>query len=219
MKKAVLYVHGKGGSAAEAEHYKTLFPHSQVVGFDYHAQTPWEARKEFPAFVGERKKGYDAVTLLANSIGAFFSMNALNEKLVDNALLISPVVDMEQLITNMMRWSEVTEAELEERREIPTDFGETLSWDYLCYVRRHPIRWSVPTCILYGQRDGLTPYETISAFAKGIHAPLTVMEGGEHWFHTSEQMAFLDRWVVESMACLSEGETQTAATATLPGLL
>ena len=125
----------------------------------------------------------------------------------------------EQLITNMMRWSEVTEAELEERREIPTDIGETLSWDYLCYVRRHPIRWSVPTCILYGQRDGLTPYETISAFAKVIHAPLTVMEGGEHWFHTSEQMAFLDRWVVESMACLSGGETQTADTATLPGLL
>ena len=103
MKHLVIYVHGKGGSAAEAEHYKTLFPHSQVVGFDYHAQTPWEAREEFPAFVGERKKGYDAVTLLANSIGAFFSMNALNEKLVDNALLISPVVDMEQLITNMMR--------------------------------------------------------------------------------------------------------------------
>ena len=26
-------------------------------------------------------------------------------------------------------------------------------------------------------------------------ATLTVMEGGEHWFHTEEQMDFLDRWI------------------------
>ena len=26
MKDAVLYIHGKGGSAAESDHYKTLFP-------------------------------------------------------------------------------------------------------------------------------------------------------------------------------------------------
>lgn len=26
MKHLVIYVHGKGGSAAEAEYYKTLFP-------------------------------------------------------------------------------------------------------------------------------------------------------------------------------------------------
>jgi len=24
---------------------------------------------------------------------------------------------------------------------------------------------------------------------------VTVMEGGEHWFHTAEQMAFLDDWI------------------------
>ena len=28
-------------------------------------------------------------------------------------------------------------------------------------------------------------------------AGLTVMEGGEHWFHTKEQMRFLDRWMQE----------------------
>jgi hypothetical protein len=26
-------------------------------------------------------------------------------------------------------------------------------------------------------------------------APLTIMNGGEHWFHTAEQMAFLDKWI------------------------
>lgn len=48
MKNIVIYVHGKGGSAAEAEHYRQLFPDSEVIGFDYHAQTPWEAKEEFP---------------------------------------------------------------------------------------------------------------------------------------------------------------------------
>ena len=24
---------------------------------------------------------------------------------------------------------------------------------------------------------------------------LTVMEGGDHWFHTEEQMCFLDEWI------------------------
>ena len=44
MKQIVVYVHGKGGSAEEAEHYSALFPDSEVLGFDYRAQTPWEAR-------------------------------------------------------------------------------------------------------------------------------------------------------------------------------
>ena len=43
MKHIMIYVHGKGGSAAEAEHYKALFPEAEVLGFDYRAQTPWEA--------------------------------------------------------------------------------------------------------------------------------------------------------------------------------
>ena len=50
MNNIVVYVHGKGGSAEEAAHYKALFPDSEVIGFDYLAQTPWEAKEEFPPF-------------------------------------------------------------------------------------------------------------------------------------------------------------------------
>jgi hypothetical protein len=35
-------------------------------------------------------------------------------------------------------------------------------------------------------------------FAEKHHAGLTVMENGEHWFHTEEQMAFLDKWILEA---------------------
>ena len=195
MKNIVVYVHGKGGSAEEAEHYRTLFPEDEVIGFDYHAGTPWEAKEEFPEFFAALRRRCDSLTLIANSIGAFFSLSALNEAMVDRACFISPVVDMEKLIGNMMTWANVTERELAERSEIPTTFGETLSWRYLCYVREHPISWRVPSRILYGERDELTSQETISAFAKRIGAELTVMPGGEHWFHTEEQMRFLDDWV------------------------
>ena len=197
MMEILIYVHGKGGSAEEVDHYKPLFPNCEVIGFDYRSQTPWEAKEEFPVFFAQQRQRCDRLTLIAGSIGAFFSMSALDKTLVDRAYFVSPVVDMENLIGNMMQWSNVTEQALAEKREIATDFGETLSWEYLCYVRKHPIIWNVPTCILYGEHDNLTSIETVSAFAKQHHADLTVMPGGEHWFHTEEQMQFLDHWIRE----------------------
>lgn len=198
MKKLVIYVHGKGGTAEEAMHYRTLFVESDVIGFDYKSQNPWEAKSEFPDFYDLHSKEYDSVILVANSIGAYFSMNALAEKNISQAMFISPIVNMERLIADMMMWSNVTEAELESKKEIPTEFGETLSWEYLCYVRKHPIKWSISTCILYGENDHLTSRETISGFADRIGADLTVMEDGEHWFHTAEQMKVLDHWISNS---------------------
>ena len=195
MEEIIVYVHGKGGSAGEAKHYQALFPNSAVIGFDYHSQTPWDAKDEFPAFFAAQRERGERLTLIANSIGAYFSLSSLHEALVDRAYFISPVVDMEKLIENMMLWSNVTEKELAEKVEIATDFGETLSWRYLCYVRAHPVAWRVPTRILYGERDNLTSPETISAFAAQHGAKLTIMPGGEHWFHTAEQMRFLDDWI------------------------
>ena len=198
MKRKVIYVHGKGGSAEEAEHYKPLFPGYEVVGLDYRAESPWEAAEEFPAFFAAQREGCEELVLAANSIGAFFSLMSLNEKLADRAYFISPVVDMEKLIEKMMRWANVTEQELEEKQEIPTEFGETLSWEYLGFVREHPPVWRVPTKILYGEKDHLTDRETIDDFAKRTGAELTVMPDGEHWFHTEEQMRFLDGWIKRS---------------------
>ena len=198
-KEAIIYIHGRGGSAAEAAHYAPLFPAYDVLGFDYKAQTPWEAAEEFPAYFDGICGQYESGSLIANSIGAYFALHALSGKSVEKALLISPVVDMEKLISDMMAWARVSEEELRSRGEIPTEFGETLSWDYLCYVRTHPIVWNTDTEILYGEADNLTSIETVRAFAEKTGAHLTVMENGEHWFHTAEQMAFLDRWAAEKL--------------------
>ncbi len=149
---AVIYIHGKGGSAAECEHYKSLFPDCEVIGLDYQTFTPWETGKEIHIAVEELKSKYENVILIANSIGASEGV-------------------------------------------IHTDFGEDLSWEYLSYVRSYLITWHAPTQILYGSNDLLTSLETISDFANKHQATLTVMEGGEHWFHTEDQMQFLDRWI------------------------
>ena len=191
----VIYIHGKGGSAAESEHYKSLFPDCEVIGLDYQTFTPWETGKEIHIAVEELKSKYENVILIANSIGAFFSMNAGIDDMIQKAYFISPIVDMEKLITNMMQWANVTEQELESEGVIHTDFGEDLSWEYLSYIRSYLITWHAPTEILYGSNDLLTSLETISDFANKHQATLTVMEGGEHWFHTEDQMQFLDRWI------------------------
>ena len=197
MKKLVLYIHGKGGCAGESERYKPLFPGCEVAGLDYQTFTPWETGKEIREAVTKMNAEYDSITLIANSIGAFFSMNAGIDTMIRSAFFISPIVDMEKLILNMMSWANITENELEEKGVISTSFGEDLSWEYLRYVREHPVCWSVPTKILYGSQDNLTSYETMSVFAKTHDAELTVMEEGEHWFHTDEQMRFLDNWIKE----------------------
>ena len=192
---AVLYVYGKGGSAAEAEHYRPLFPQADVYGFDYRAETPRDAKEEFSAKATELRAAYPRLLLVANSIGAYFSMNAGLAETVERAWLISPIVNMERLILDMIGWAGATEAELEAKKTIPTNFGETLSWAYLQYVRAHPVEWNVPTEILYGSGDKLQSPETIRAFAGRWRAGVTVLQGGEHWFHTERQMRFLDEWI------------------------
>lgn len=73
-----VYLHGKGGNAREAEHYRALLPGWRVTGLDYRAQTPWEAREEFLAYFKAARRDGTKVLVIANSIGAFFAMQALD---------------------------------------------------------------------------------------------------------------------------------------------
>jgi len=83
---------------------------------------------------------------------------------------------------------------------VHTNFGETLSWDYLQYAKAHPIvKWAVPTAIIYAGQDSLTDRGTVNAFAGHFGCSLTVMENGEHWFHTPEQLAVLKSWEAQQI--------------------
>ena len=118
----------------------------------------------------------------------------LSSEKLEKALLVSPVVDMETLILSMMQGAHVTEEQLKAAGEIPTEMGETLSWPYLCWVREHPLQWHTPTQVLYGDKDALTSRAVMERFRRQSGAHLTILQGGEHWFHTEVQLAVLQSW-------------------------
>lgn len=190
-----MYIHGKGGSSSEAEHYKKLFPNCDVIGLDYKKFLPYENAEEIFNAVKIFKSNYTNIILVANSIGACFAMNAGIDEKIFKAYFISPIVNMEKLIVELMKKCNVTEENLRRQGIIETPFGENLSWKYLSYVRAHPIKWNVPTKILYGSKDVVTSLETLMEFAESHNASVTIMENGEHWFYTAEQMNFLDHWI------------------------
>lgn len=97
---------------------------------------------------------------------------------------------MEHLIEDMLNRVNITEAELRQKGTLVTVFGKILSWEYLSWVRAHPLNWNTPTHILYGSNDNLQSPEDIKVFASKINADITIMLDGEHWFHTPEQMRF-----------------------------
>ncbi len=203
----VVYVHGKGGRAADAARYEPLFPAHKVVGLDYRTFTPWETGPEIADAVRSFRAEGGRILLIADSIGAYFAMHAGIGDEIAHAWFVSPIVDMEALILGMMAQTGVTKDELKKKRTIPTAFGEDLSWDYLTWVQSHPVRWTAPTDVLYGGRDNLTSRETITAFAETHHAALTVMEDGEHWFHTGEQLRFLDDWIRRTRSSSAKEDT------------
>ena len=196
MKNVIVYVHGKGGNVEEANYYRKFFNDDfDIIGFDYKSENPWNAKSEFSDYFDSIIPEYNKTILIANSIGAYFSLISLADKKIEKAMLISPIVDMERLILDMMTRANVSEEELSIKKEIETPFGETLSWEYLSYVRKNPIQWNIPTEILHAEKDSMTSINTITEFSEKINSNVTVMPGGEHWFHTKEQMDFLDNWI------------------------
>jgi len=132
MKNAVVYIHGKGGSADEALYYKKFFNDDyDVLGFDYKSELPWQTGEEFQNYFDSLIPNYNEILLIANSIGAYFSMLALSEKPIKKALFVSPIVDMENIILRMMKWAKISEEALRLKKVINIQFGEPLSWEYL----------------------------------------------------------------------------------------
>ena len=188
-----LFLHGQMGRKEEAEAFaKIVCPKgAQVLGIDLpghgarqgrdEALNPWTVVPELLAMMDWARVRWDSIAIRANSIGAYFAMLALGAP--DKALLVSPILDMEHLILDMMGWANVTERELSEKGEIVTSFGQTLSWAYLCYVREHPIHdWHCPICILYAGQDNMTSRQTVEEFTRHHGAQLTIMDNGEIGF-------------------------------------
>jgi len=142
------------------------------------------------------KEEWKEISLFACSMGAYFSLLAYKDEPLNQALFLSPVVDMERIISNMMTWFQVTPERLEKEQSIDTPIGQKLYWDYFCYVRDHPVdTWNVQTSILQGSKDEVCESDTIMTFTEKFHCDLTVLETGEHYFHTDEQLKVYSDWL------------------------
>ncbi|NTV90919.1 MAG: alpha/beta hydrolase [Clostridiales bacterium] len=152
------------------------------------------------SIAGYAKTIADDISLFACSMGAYFSLLAYREMTIRKSLFLSPVLNMERIIGNMMSWFNVSEDRLRAEREIETPIGQSLSWDYYSYVKAHPVdKWNNPTSILYGSCDNITEAEVVEDFAGRYDCSLTVLDKGEHYFHTDEQMAFFRDWLKKNI--------------------
>ena len=214
-----IYVHGKSSNKEEAQGFAEKAAHKgyQVLSFDLpehgdrtNENCPcmvWNGVHDLEVIGKYAQQNWNDICLFGNSLGAYFSLLAYKGFPLRKCLFLSPVLDMERLIHNMMEWSGVSEQELKDKREISTSTGEKLYWDYLCYVRENLIdKWDVPTAILYGSDDILTEREIVKHFSERFRCDLTVLEGSEHWFHTERQLNFLDGWLDRNIDSVKSGE-------------
>jgi len=210
--KIYIFVHGKMSNKEDAKGFaeKATERGYQVLSFDLpehgdrknedYQCNVWNGVYDLTVIRKYVQQQWSDISLFATSLGAYFSLLAYNKIPIKKCMFLSPILDMERLIQNMMKWFAVSEQILKEKREIPTPMGETLSWDYYSYVKAQPIvKWDNPTSIIYGSEDNLTERVVIDDFVERFECELTVLQGGEHYFHTQEQMDFLFKWLDKNL--------------------
>lgn len=199
-----IFVHGRCGNKYEAERFAEIASQHgfQTLGTDlpeHGGRTdsakflPWDVIPELRGVMEYAKARWEHISVRAVSIGAWFSLLSFSGEHIEKSLLSSPLVDMNGMIEGMMKNAGVSERQLEQKGEIPTD-GAVLSWRYLKFARENPVRALSPlTHILYGDRDELIPRSSLERFAAEDPCRLTEIHG-MHWLHTDEELSAMKKW-------------------------
>jgi hypothetical protein len=133
-------------------------------------------------------------------MGAYFSLLAYTDQTLKQSLFLSPVLDMNRIINNMMTWFDISEERLFNEKEIATPIGQTLYWDYYQYVLKNPVeKWEKPTSILYGKKDELCEYDVVSHFCEKFNCKLDISDHSEHYFHTEKDLAIYREWLQDNI--------------------
>lgn len=185
-----LFVYGLHGQKEEALAFaEVAVPKGyQVLGIDLPMERkPWEVLPLLNEVCDYLYRNWQSVSVRANSIGSWFSLLALQGKKVEQALFVSPLLDMKKFI---------------EEQPARED-------DYYEWVINNPItRWNAPTYILRPEIDFVVSEAVGHDFIIKHNCQVTTMPNGEHWFHTPEQLAFLKAWE-ESAIRISIREMQS----------
>ena len=199
-KKLAVYIHGLYGSAKEAENYSYLKDEYDVVGLDYEDGNPWELKDTIRQEFEKITKNYREIIVIANSIGAFYAYEYLSDFNIKRAFFISPVADMHQLIYGIMMSKGIYLETLKQERMIKIDDKTSISYAFYKSLENHRDNWTVPTEVLYGERDNVIYIENIAGFlASHPNARLTIKQGAEHYMHNEEEQEFIKNWILNSL--------------------
>ena len=206
--KGYIFVHGKKSRKEEAKPFAQIAQEHgyQILSFDLpeHGERIdekypcdiWNGINDLNIIGQYAKLKWKRLSLFANSLGAYFSLMTYKDIQFEKCMFHSPILDMERLIQNMMKWFNVDEKQLQEKGEIKTPMGEVLSWDYYSFVRNNRIvQWNTPTNILYGSADNLTERLVVDEFKNNHKCELEIVEGGQHFFTSKEEIAALYKWI------------------------
>lgn len=205
--KVYLCVHGKMSSKESAEVVANIAGELgyQTISFDLPSHGEridenircdiWSGVHDLTIMGDYVFENWKDVSLYACSLGAYFALNAYHKRKIKKCLFQSPILDMEYLIQQMMKWFDVSEERLAREKEVETPI-DTMSWDYYQYVKAHPIqKWEIPTDILFGGKDNLQPLEVVKNFADKYNCSLTVAENSEHPFMGDGDAQIVNQWL------------------------
>ena len=124
---------------------------------DDKAFNPMEASPEVRTFAQLARSQSTEIGLLANSIGAYFSLCDTPAGTFERAWLVSPLLDLEYYIRDMMAEYSVTDEQLEAETEINTPRGCSSGLTYVL-SRSIPARLDIPSWIIRGDQDEVVPF-------------------------------------------------------------
>ena len=174
--------------------------HGERMGTDF-ALTPDHAVGDLQSVYDYAKTCTRSIVLFGCSLGAYLSLIAYPEGHPQQVLFLSPLVDMQSFIQGVMTINNIDDEQLKREQTIAIPNGPPLSWAYLQQAIARPVSptWDCPIDILYGANDTVVPKSQIDNFAQRYRAQVQILAGGDHFFHTKDQMTTFRSWIDRSL--------------------
>ena len=78
--------------------------------------------------------------------------------------------------------------------------GETLSWDYLQYVKQNKISiWNNKIYIIMGDNDELTDLNTVNNFVDKFNCDIEYIKDGKHYLNLDNHQNIIQNWLEKNI--------------------
>lgn len=208
--KVFLFTHGRMGSKDDAQLFASIAEEFgyQTISFDLpeHGErkenssykcTIFNCMEDAKTIAEYTFKNWAYVSLYGCSLGAQICLQTFCNDTVfpfEDAIFLSPIIDMNYLIDQMMEWFNISEYQLRNQKFIETPI-DVLTIDQYDFYRTHPISiWPFQTNILFGAKDNLQNQRIHSEFLESFGGILTISDTSEHPFMAPDDRNILTNW-------------------------